>query len=423
MAAALLRQGGYRSASLYLYTLKNSHIRHGYEWNDQLGLELKDCLRAVRRGLGPPKRADALPLDAIANITIDEEDPLELAGQETATHRDAALVASWWMLREIELSSAILSQLIIQVPGTESASSASEGHASCGRATFDLPVSKSDFRALGKRRTHCCACPSKACPVAAAIRLRAHAVAVAVRTATPTRRAPLFPNADGSFRNKAQVVSVFQNLCVLVEAEGLRITGHSPRVTGAQRMALAGISEWRIQTFGRWGSSAVLAYIRETLLEGRSEHLAAEVEQAYPLSHKFSVSDLYRSAASDSERSDRTHEECLDLVGRAEETLGIADANRGGEESQLRETIAEQVRQELARVLPKPQPGQYTPDAVLNNDSEIRHVVRSKFFTVCGWNYSDLAVPSTPIPLSSDGKWCRRCCRVGDATRPSACDS
>eukprot|EP00972_Heterocapsa_arctica_P085862 12654200-Heterocapsa_arctica.AAC.1 len=40
------------------------------------------------------------------------------------------------------------------------------------------------------------------------------------------------------------------------------INGHSGRATGAQIMAAAGISEWRIQAFGRWGSAAVLGYLR-----------------------------------------------------------------------------------------------------------------------------------------------------------------
>ena len=43
-------------------------------------------------------------------------------------------------------------------------------------------------------------------------------------------------------------------------------------------MALAGIPVWRIQVFGRWGSLAILSYLRETILEGQSETLAAEVE-------------------------------------------------------------------------------------------------------------------------------------------------
>ena len=62
--------------------------------------------------------------------------------------------------------------------------------------------------------------------------------------------------------------------------EETNITGHSCRVTGAQRMALADLSEWRIQVFGRWGSSAVLKYIRETFIDAEATNIAAEVEAA-----------------------------------------------------------------------------------------------------------------------------------------------
>ena len=42
-----------------------------------------------------------------------------------------------------------------------------------------------------------------------------------------------------------------------------RWTGHSLRVTGAQGLAAAGVDTWAIQLIGRWGSEAVLGYIRE----------------------------------------------------------------------------------------------------------------------------------------------------------------
>ena len=89
---------------------------------------------------------------------------------------------------------------------------------------------------------------------------------------------PLVPDGRGNFVEKRRVVEAMRELAVRAGIGERRITEHSMRVTGAQRMALAGVHEWRIQLFGRWGSQAVLAYIRETLLEGRREDLAAEVQ-------------------------------------------------------------------------------------------------------------------------------------------------
>ena len=46
-----------------------------------------------------------------------------------------------------------------------------------------------------------------------------------------------------------------------------RVSGHSLRVTGAQGMAKLGLDVWAIQLLGRWGSNAVLQYVRMAHLE------------------------------------------------------------------------------------------------------------------------------------------------------------
>ena len=74
--------------------------------------------------------------------------------------KDAVLVASWWMLREVELAAARIEQVTFLDDGTP-----------CGMATLDLPVSKADIQALGKLRTHVCICPTPLCPVFALRRL------------------------------------------------------------------------------------------------------------------------------------------------------------------------------------------------------------------------------------------------------------
>ena len=55
--AAGLLGAGYRAPVGYLSEAKKEHIRRGCSWSDTLQLELKDCIRACMRGLGPPKRA------------------------------------------------------------------------------------------------------------------------------------------------------------------------------------------------------------------------------------------------------------------------------------------------------------------------------------------------------------------------------
>lgn len=394
LAAGLLRKGGYRSAELYLGTFKNMHIRLGHPWNEQLVLELQECTRAVRRGIGPARQADALPLDAIGGIE----------GQDEA--KDIAIVASWWMLREIELSAATVNQLTFEDPV--------EGDADkCGRAIFNLPVSKSDHKALGKLRTHNCACPSRLCPVAAAQRLRERAIASALRHQQAVFTAPLVPTDKGEHQTKKQIVSLFLSLTDAVGANDLRITGHSPRVTGAQRMALAGISEWRIQTFGRWGSSAVLGYIRETLLQGKSDFLAAEVEAATPAPLSGSLEEIVSMAVPALPLSTLTPDYLLDRVDRALENIAGGHAISERWEGQLKNKLLEQVR---AVLLPVQQECDElrNPKAVRNNLSGVVHLIRTSTHTMCGWMWADHVGTSTPVKLDAEGFWCKRCCRVGD---------
>ena len=50
-------------------------------------------------------------------------------------------------------------------------------------------------------------------------------------------------------------------------ADGLEHwTGNTLRINGAQGLAAAGLDTWAIQLLGRWGSTAVLGYIREAPL-------------------------------------------------------------------------------------------------------------------------------------------------------------
>jgi hypothetical protein len=95
---------------------------------------------------------------------------------------------------------------------------------------------------------------------------------------------PLVPDFFGKHVTKRSMTAAFVTVAGMAGAVGSdRITGHSARVTSAQLMARAGISEWRIQVFGRWGSSAVLGYLRESLISATSGALAQEVVNARPV--------------------------------------------------------------------------------------------------------------------------------------------
>ena len=198
--------------------------------------------------------------------------------------KSAIIVGSWWLTREVELSTA--RACLIQF----------EGEGRSLTATWLLPASKNDPAAFGASRTHGCCCGVEGfrgmCP---AHLLLAH-IAFLARAfpdhfhanGAPTPSLPLFPDRLGRVCSKSAVTATIAHAATLLglsvrSADGLgRWTGHSLRVTGAQGLARAGIDTWAIQLMGRWGSDAVLGYIREAplTLTGR---LASDVARGMAL--------------------------------------------------------------------------------------------------------------------------------------------
>ena len=104
---------------------------------------------------------------------------------------------------------------------------------------------------------------------------------------------PLFPDASGGVCTKAGVTATIQDAASqlgqpLRDGGGLPLhTGHALRVTGAQGLARAGLTEHLIALVARWGSDAVLRYIRSAPLTS-SHRLSAQALagwQSHPGSH------------------------------------------------------------------------------------------------------------------------------------------
>ena len=251
-----MKEAGYRSAMQYLDLAKQEHIQRGHPWTAQHVLAYKVCARSCRRGLGPTKQASALPLDKLA--TLDQASCSVSLGPVPAV--TSTIVASWWLLREIEASRARVRHVTLDF-GTKT-------------AAWLLPSSKTDVVALGAVRKHSCSCtvlPPALCPF--------HALASLIHGKSPED--PVFCDAEGRPPSKSGWADTFQGIAAalglpLVLQNGARAyTGHSARATGAQFLATRGIELWRIQIFGRWGSDIILRYLREAPLAHLSE-LAVE---------------------------------------------------------------------------------------------------------------------------------------------------
>ena len=77
---------------------------------------------------------------------------------------------------------------------------------------------------------------------------------------------------------KAEVVAEIRKVAKSTRTQGA-ISGHSVRVTGAQRLALSGVNETRLITFGRWASVVLRKCVREAVLGINGRELVAQVEQ------------------------------------------------------------------------------------------------------------------------------------------------
>ena len=134
-----------------------------------------------------------------------------------------------------------------------------------------LEVSKADPSAKGGRWALACACPSALCPVIAA-------KAVLKATAGQGPEAYAVINLRGQPATKNEGIAEMKAMAAAAGLKG-HFTGHSLRAIGAQRVAIAGVGEHRIATFGRWSSAAFKLYGRDAVLGCNGGNLARLVVQ------------------------------------------------------------------------------------------------------------------------------------------------
>jgi hypothetical protein len=273
--AGVLKHADYRSAHMYLNEAKLKHIEDGFEWTLQLERQRKLCETSCLRGLGPPKKAGEIRLREIANLP---EQEASLAGSGPMFTKRTWLIASFWMLREIELAGLRVH----------------ESHIAVGEdwAELCLPMSKTDTGGLGKRRVLKCLCSIKdmadghaagstICPVCALKRQLTFACGRAGVSRNEDRalEIPLFPTATGETASKEATIQAWKAM-VSKRPEGEEIGGHSARRSGAKTMSRCGWELWKTQFHGRWGSDAVKGYTEEVFAEvARNWHLEDNLQE------------------------------------------------------------------------------------------------------------------------------------------------
>ena len=257
----LLKKAGYRSAAQYLHVARQRHVSDGGIVSPRTSMACARAERAARRGRGPGKQAQPLPLARFSELPAQSE---ELVPGGYTNPRRAMVSAAWRLLRETELSHRRARDVRWYAVAD---SFEVESH---------LSVTKTDPTALGCFRTHRCTCnrtdddSMDCCPCCCDIRqvewLRAQHPDV---NDEDFGDLVLYPTADGCIVSKKAAVATFEAAAsILVLAlrahNGARkYTGHCMRVTGAVFLAASGVDVWRIMALGRWGSDAIKLYLRD----------------------------------------------------------------------------------------------------------------------------------------------------------------
>ncbi|CAE7632238.1 DD3-3 [Symbiodinium sp. CCMP2592] len=286
---ALFKQARYRSAAQYYSVAKSEHRAQGFEWSPSLDHAVAQAVRSITRGMGPSAAKLDFPLESCSRSLELDIERAYASLQVPASSRieapaDTGIVAAWFLLRGLEISSVVCEDVSFSREGL---------------VKLSLPVSKNDASARGCSRTHACICSRQhdpgcnrsgdegmlftplqqcscslgrhpLCPYHAALRC-------AIRLRKSGRwepKAPFFGDGEGP-PTKAQVVWLARVFAwVLCEGDlrdwprqvVQRWAQHAFRVAGAQLFARADLDLHVIMLIGRWGSAAICRYVQEAAL-------------------------------------------------------------------------------------------------------------------------------------------------------------
>ena len=259
LLAGALRIGGYRSAGLYLdAALWHQEYRLRSPVSADLRRAARSLTKAALRGLPGSRLKQAFDLADLATL-VDHDAVAGSLDMDILPHAvDVLVVATWFMLREIEIAGARVKDIEV----------------TAATVSLDIPLHKTAQGGQTEltRRSFRCVCGAArqpVCPRCAADRhLR--------RLDRSEPGAYLFPGAGGQQRTKLETAGL---LNMVLSAAGWQTIytdgaghkrfvfgGHAARVAGATFLALRGVPVAIIQLIGRWSSTAVERYTQQAPL-------------------------------------------------------------------------------------------------------------------------------------------------------------
>ena len=259
LLAGALRIGGYRSAGLYLdAALWHQEHRLRSPVSADLRRAARSITKAALRGLPGSRLKQAFDLADLATL-VEHDAVAGSLDMDILPHAvDVLVVATWFMLREIEIAGARVKDIEV----------------TAATVSLDMPLHKTAQGGQTEltRRSFRCVCGAARqplCPRCAADRhLR--------RLDRSEPGAYLFPGAGGQQRTKLETAGLLNMVLsaagwqtIYTDSAGHKrfvFGGHAARVAGATFLALRGVPVAVIQLIGRWSSTAVERYTQQAPL-------------------------------------------------------------------------------------------------------------------------------------------------------------
>jgi len=250
---AKLKQGLYKSPQAYFDNAKDAHIDEGYDWTPGLSRRVHKVTRSVTRGIGPSWQTLDIDLQDVASQKFPNT-PLCSGGP--IGPKNGYISGPVFMTREVELSFAVWEHIDIIWKAR--------------KVTLNLPASKTDPKALGKRRTWGCVGDGDLIKPCGLHSLTLQEDWCDLRVANDDGDLPpdlpVFPTCEGKFVSKVAMVSTFTEIAKAIGISTDYACGHVCRISGARHLARINEDIWLIQLIARWQSYVVLRYIQEAPL-------------------------------------------------------------------------------------------------------------------------------------------------------------
>ena len=208
---ASMKQGGYRSASVYFQTLCTFQQRNlSTEVPPLVRRCIRDCVRSIRRGLGASTLKDAFDGRVLGQLDIgDDETPFNMDNPFHA--RDVCVIGMWFMLREQELAGARLGHLTLS------------GQEVC----LSIPIHKTDiYGSLCERRLKC-SCLVRQHGLCVWHAAERHLIRIGQRSDLKVSvLTPLFPTSSGQTASKHQFIMMMRKVIASTGTDTMRADPH-----------------------------------------------------------------------------------------------------------------------------------------------------------------------------------------------------